>query len=702
LSILTNHFVKNILLLILFALLQNVLQAQPPQAITTPSPENSIHPGTEAGKGKGRIVGTLKDSVTGETVQYATISLNITSTQIPVNGTVTDEKGKFSIAKIEPGDYTIVISFLGYKDKVINNLSITDKSDTDLGTLRLSPSVFNLKEVTVSGERALIEEKVDRTVYNAENDASNRGGDATDVLRKVPMLSVDMDGNVSLRGNQNLRVLINNKPSAIAANSVADALKQIPADMIKSVEVITSPSSKYDAEGSAGIINIITKKNTLDGFSLNVDGSAGVRGSSLGLNGSYRKGKMGFSLGGHGRYGYNITGKFSNDQLTENQDGSFSRTTQQASTRSIFGFGQYQLGWDYEMSKKNSLSATVKYGFRNSNNYQDHLNSFTYRNDTLQNHSIRNANVGDLSNTVDASLNFTHTFEKPQKEFSILTLYSRNDRNNDFYNAILDNDFTVIQRLKNKNESYNQESTIQLDYQSPLGKNQLVELGTKNIYRQVLSNYSYYQSGGQDGAFIPSVNQNLSNNFHYNQNVTAAYVSYTFTLPHAYTVKAGGRYEYTMINARFQNNETIHIPSYSILVPSLNISKKLKNGNMVKASFNRRIQRPSLQFLNPNLQASNPLNVSIGNPLLQPEFTNNYELAYSAYFKNTSLSVSGFIRNTGNAIQSVRDIQGQDTIRTTFQNIGSQDAYGFSIFANVNLANKFTLNGGPAIYYAIL
>src|SRR5689334_16000168 len=223
------------------------------------------------GKGDGRISGTIIDSSTNQPVEFATIALVDPATNKPVDGTVADEKGKFSINKVNNGTFKLVVSFIGY-ESYSQDVAITDrKSSVDMGVVKLGASVTQLNEVVVEGERSLVEEKVDRTIYNAENDATTRGGDAGDVLRRVPMLSVDMDGNVSLRGNQNVRVLINNKPSTITASSVADALKQIPADQIKSVEVITSPSAKYDAEGSAGIINIITKKNNMQGFTLGVD-----------------------------------------------------------------------------------------------------------------------------------------------------------------------------------------------------------------------------------------------------------------------------------------------------------------------------------------------------------------------------------------------------------------------------------------------
>src|SRR5690606_12066458 len=176
------------------------------------------------------------------------------------DGTVADEKGKFVLNKVVAGEYKILNTFIGYANKTISNITLAKGQELDLGAIRLSSNTKTLNEVTVTGQAALIEEKVDRLVYNAEKDITAKGGDATDILRKVPLLTVDLDGNVSLRGSQNIKVLVNNKPSTIIANSVADALKQIPADQIKSVEVITSPSAKYDAEGSGGIINIITKK----------------------------------------------------------------------------------------------------------------------------------------------------------------------------------------------------------------------------------------------------------------------------------------------------------------------------------------------------------------------------------------------------------------------------------------------------------
>ena len=666
---------------------------------------SALSQATEAPKGNGKISGIVRDSTNTQPVEFANVALIDPITKKPVNGAVADEKGKFQIVKIPAGNYIVEISFIGYSNKQIP-VKISDrKGDIELGFISVSPSDKVLNEVVVQGQKNLIEEKVDRTIYNAENDATAKGGDATDVLKRVPLLSVDLDGNVSMRGSSNIRVLINGKPSTIAASSVADALKQIPADQIKTVEVITSPSAKYDAEGSGGIINIITKKNTLQGLTLNVDASAGLRGSNLGLNGNYRTPKMGFSLGGFGRSNYNQPGSFSNTQITQSKDinltpiGPQTTNIQSADTRLVNAFGQYTLGWDYDIDKKNSLAASLKYGLRNNLNWQDDLKTNTNGVNTR----LSNVEVTDNSGTTDASLSYTRTFDKPQKEFTVLGLYSVNNRNNDFINQRIDGVAPPTPTFqKNNNKSVNEEITIQADYQTPVGKNSIWEIGGKQISRKVSSDYTT-SFAFADGAYQSSSSTQLTNGLFYNQNVTGGYTSFTTQVAKTYSIKAGGRFENTTINAHTNDNKILSIPEYNVFVPSINLSKRLKNGSAFKVGYNRRIQRPSIQFLNPNVQQSNPLNISFGNPNLQPEYTNNYELGYSTFIKGSSLNISTFMRNTTGSIQSVRDtIPGiKGGIQTTYKNIGNEDAYGLSIFANVT-AGKLSLNGGVDSYYAVL
>ncbi|QKG58513.1 TonB-dependent receptor [Hymenobacter sp. BRD128] len=669
-----------------------------------------------ASRSTGRISGTVTDAANGKPVSYATVNVINPTTNSPVNGGVAGDDGKF-VLPVPAGTYRVEISFIGYQTQVKNDVTVAAGANLALGSVALRGEAQKLGEVVVTGKKPLIEERVDRTIYNADVDKTTAGGDATDVLKRVPLLSVDLDGNVSLRGSSNIRVLINNKPSTIAASSVADALKQIPADQIQTVEVITSPSAKYDAEGSGGIINIVTKTNNLKGGSLGINTSAGLRASNLGLNGNYRNGKFGISLGGFGRASYNQPGSFENSQTsTSLATGNRTTVAQSADTRRNDAFGRYTLGLTYDFDKHNSLAGSLAYGVRNADNYQNTLVSRIGTNGApLAVNSLRDVVSVNKSNTIDASLNYTHTYQTEQRELSVLTLFSRNNQTNNFTNSVFNpsdlTKSTYIGQLGNNNNSYNEEFTGQLDYQTPTVKNQLLELGAKDIVRRVNSDYSYFY----DPALAPAAGSGtLNNSFRYRQNVTAGYATYTIGLPKGFTVKPGVRFEYTTISADFTNNKGVltntTIPDYGVLVPSINLSRKLENGNVVKLSYNRRIQRPSLQFLNPNVQASNPLNASAGNPLLRPEYTNNYELGYSTTVKQkVNLNLTAFVRNTTGAIQTVRvplpdslnpnRIQG--ALLSTFQNAGTENAYGGSLFAGAN-SGKLSLNASVDVYYAVL
>ena len=648
----------------------------------------------------GQLTGTLTDATTGQPAPYAAVAVVGAAGQL-VAGGAGGADGRFTLAGLVPGTYTLKANLLGYQELRRPGVVVAATTGTlDLGALALQPAPQQLAAVTVTAQKPLVEELIDRTVYHAENDQTTRGGDATDVLRRVPLLSVDLDGNVRLRGNQNIKILLNGKPSALTANGSADALKQLPADQISRVEVITAPSARYDAEGSAGVLNIVTKANDLRGGELSAYGSGGTRSATLGLNGSYRTARMGFSLGGFGRAGYRTPGSFANAQLTTDPAaGQPTRSTQAADTRQNQLFGRYTLGWDLDISPRHALAATLSYGTRNATTYQDALVSTTLPPAPASaSSSVRNVRATDNSATVDASLSYTHPYERPQRELSVLALLSRNRRTyafgSDTYAAT---DPRQLGQAGNDNPSTNQELTTQLDYQTPTAENQLLEVGAKAIRRTVASAYTY---SGQ------LADTQADNSFTYHQTVAAAYAAYTLPLPGRLTLRPGLRYEYTSIAADFGQGAVGNIPDYGVLVPSLSVLHKLANGNALKVSYNRRLQRPSLLFLNPNRQAANPLLQTQGNPLLHPEFTNNYELGYSTLLRQVSLLFSVFGRNTSGSIQSVRTPLGAaaypGAVLIGYQNLGRENAYGASAYASYSAGRKLSLSGGLDAYYARL
>ncbi len=410
------------------------------------------------------------------------------------------------------------------------------------------------------------------------------------------------------------------------------------------------------------------------------------------MRGSYRTGKMGFSLGGFGRANYNVIGKGENVQEGSRNGIPFS-TRQTTDSRNSGMFGSYNLGWDYDITDKSFVTASIRYGARNQINSQSISTISSFGNNPATT-SFRDVDVKDLSGTVDVNIDYTRQLKKPQQEFSILSQYSRNNRTNNFDADLFSSgsSLELLGQEGNRNGSYNQESTIQMDYQSPIKKNQMIEFGGKGIFRQVNSDFSYYSTLNQPRP---------ASELNYDQNVAASYLSYTYTTKNKYTFKVGSRYEYTTISAN-QGEVDLTIPNYGNLVPSVNISKTLKGGRTIKLAYNRRLQRPGIQFLNPNINAANPQNITVGNPNLSPELTDQYEVSTSWFKKSVYINMSVFARNTNNSIESIRTTDERGVITTTYGNIGQKENYGVNLFGNVTLFSKWQIGGGMDAYYSYL
>jgi ferric enterobactin receptor len=615
----------------------------------------------------GRVVAVILDSVTKKPIDYASISLLNAKDSKSVNGAVTDNKGKVVLQNVSPNEYKLSVGFMGYKTKTLLLKTTPEKPDYNAGTIYLSSVAGNLKEVEITGQKALIENKVDKLVYNAEQDITNAGGDATDVMRKVPMLSVDINGNVQLRGSS-VRVLINGKPSGTMANSVSDALKMIPAEQIKSVEVITSPSAKYDAEGSGGIINIITKKKTAEGVSGSINATAGTRSNNGALNISAKTGRLSVT----GSAGLNQAYPQKSKVVTFNSatvEGVTNTTLQDGySDWSRVGYNG-SLGLDYDFNAYNNISTTAK------------VNRFSNggpgRSDITRN-GVASVNLRDMDmsfNNLDWNMDYRKTSKTEGEEFSVSAQLSTGRNGSDFSNMFTSigiPDVIVLGHNTGKNNEY----TVQSDYTYPFSKTTVLETGVKGILRNIVSDYDQQQ---QD--------------FDYDQNVAAAYGVMAFKLTKKIAVKAGLRAEYTRINGLAAN--TLNFDNdYFNLFPSVVISQTLKGMTTVKLSYNRRIQRPSLTYLNPFRNESDVFNPMEGNPDLAPELTDNIELGYSTFIKGSVINASIFYRNTGDVIESaIRPIVENGTSKNlvTYLNVGTSKSYGFNVFGSYNPKPKWTL-----------
>ncbi|MBC3538478.1 TonB-dependent receptor domain-containing protein [Rufibacter sediminis] len=672
--------------------------------VTTPRPQAApagVAPAVQT-QGTGRITGTIVDAETSKPVEFATIALIQTATGKTVDGTVTDDKGRFTLSRVANGSYTLNISFIGYETKEMKQVTISDGDQTaNLNKVPLAPAQTKLQEVTVVGEKPLIEDKVDRLVYNAEKDITNTGGTAADVMQKVPSISLDQDGNIQMRGSGNVRVLINGKPSTMMAGSVADALKQIPADIIKNVEVITSPSSKYDAEGTAGIINIVTKKNSLAGITGSTTLTAGTRGSNGNANVSVRQGKLGVNVNA-GATRFYSKGTMDQTQISQQQDLEteeiFENTTTQLGTSTVdgmFGFGQ--LGLDYDINEKNTLSAGIRV---NSGEFKLRSHQLTNTFEAAQNEAKNgflaprltdkyNLSMKNNNNrlSMDLNLDYTHQFKKPQQELTLLALYSQTDQDNSMNLGYYELEGPLRFNNMNENEGLNKELTFQADYAHPMPKNTLLEVGAKGILRDV-SSESLYNGVDLNGAFT------------YDQNVLASYVSYGFNLNKKTALRLGGRYEYTDVAGDFVNPEQDFATNYDNFIPNITLAYDLKPNMKLRTTFTQRIQRPQLFFLNPYRQQQG-LNVTYGNPELDAELTNSYEINYSTFFKTTSVNVSAYMRTTDNAIESVSEVVNNITY-TTFNNIAKNKTYGMSLSGSTKPIPAWNINGNINLYYVDL
>jgi outer membrane receptor protein involved in Fe transport len=639
-----------------------------------------------------KLEGVIVDSVSQSPVEFAAVGLWINGK--PIDGTLTDEKGKFKFEEVKSGTYKLVVSFVGYKPMSIENIKMSDKNQ-NLGNVKLTGETQILDEVEVTGQASLVENRIDKLVYNADKDITNRGGTAEDVLRKVPMLTVDLDGNVSMRGSQNIRVLIDNKPSSIFASSVADALRQIPSDEIKSVEVITSPSAKYDGEGTAGIINIITKKNTLAGITGNVSLGVGYLGSFGFGNLSLRDKKWGISLQGGGRYSYNVRTDGYNNR-TSFVNGTPTFLEQLDNNDSWRNYANYAVTFDYDFNKKNSVTLAYRNRFGNSRSEGTQNTTTKDANEQIVRQFERfvDNNRDNVTNTVDFT--YIKKFENPDQEFNILAQWSENNRIENF-----DSKLNNVAFERSFNDGIDREVTLQLDYVQPLGKKAKWEMGAKGILRTVTSDGTF--SEFRDNQYVRRPDR--ENFLNYDQDVVAAYSSFTVQLPKDFGLQAGVRFERTLINADFKDVPDAEIPNYDNFLPSINLTKKFNKVHQFRLSYTQRIQRPSIRFLNPFIDYSNPQDISFGRPTLNPELVDQFELNYNTYIKSNSINVSVYHRMTDNSITQVQDIireEGVDITRTTYGNIGLDRNIGSNISLQLQPTKKMRIGGGFNAYYVYL
>jgi outer membrane receptor protein involved in Fe transport len=665
-------------------------------------------------KSGGRITGKVMDSALNVPLEFATITLLAQGKNPPLNGTTADTSGRFLLTNVPTGTFRITIESLGYQPLHIGNVTINQKHEViDLKQVFLRRKQETLQGVTVTAQQKLVENKIDKVVFNAERDITSQTGVATDVLKKVPQVSVDVDGNVELGGSTGIRFLINGKPSTMFGSNITDVLQSIPANQIKSIEVITNPGAKYDAQGLNGIINIILKHSTVQG----VNGSASLTTGTLNQNGSVninaRRGKFGLNAYANGNARLTTTTpaslqRISTDTATKNnalltQDGS--------SDFNRHGF-QTGIGFDWTYREKNNFSGALNYG-QFGNNAHAYVNQFELIENApgavLSEINSTNSTKSNFNeHNIDPSLNYKRTFSNEDQELEIAAdgSFGSNKRmaGNDQFLQPQD---SLIYGTRSSNPAKENEYEITVDYLQPLHKDIKLGIGGK---------FSAYDISSISDAFVwqsPYKNyfydSALSNNLDYHQKVYATYAELSLPIGQLVEIKAGGRYEHTQVNSFYSNAGQEVNKNYNTFVPSIFLMRKLGEKQTLKLNYSKRINRPDYGELNPYINTSDPKNVSTGNPELKPELQNRYELAYNNDLGRTgSFIASLFYRISKNDIQpfivyypSIRvgDTTYTNVAVTTRENVGTEKNAGASIFFDLHLNAKFNVRSNFIFFY---
>lgn len=668
----------------------------------------------------GRITGVVLDSATRKPVPYATVLLfgdadpskAPETAPKPITGVPAGVDGGFSIEKVAPGTYRVRAQYVGYVART-RVVTVAD-GPVEAGTFVLPPSAEQLADVVVEGQKPMVEVKPDRLIYNAEQDVTNAGGTAADVLRKAPLLSVDNDGNPKLRGSSNFRVLINNKPSPTLASNLAEALKGIPAEQIKSVEVITTPPAKYDGEGTAGIINIILKKGVDRGLNGSVGASGGNRNTNGNASLNFKRGKVGASLwAGAGRWYGPST--WTRDRTDYDVDSGFGERTEigQLTQRGKGNYGGYwsysSLGIDFDPAENHSFSLASSINTYAGDNQQDLFNQYQATDPAAGNQlftrgttSVFSGLNGELTGT------YTRTFkDQPRREWSVLAQAAVNNSTFGYDFDQFDNSASAgpiseaTYREHSRGRTPGREYTAQTDYTHPFTEKMTLETGLKSIWRQTGSLASVSAYRADPDATTDFVDQpTRRTDFSYDQQVQAAYATYAFGLGKKTTFSLGSRAERTALQADFRTTATRFTQQYINVLPNGSAQYSISDKSSLRLVYSRRITRPYIDYLNPFVDRSNPRRISYGNPRLDPELTDSYELSYNTLIKEATLNVSASARRTDNAIESVRlPTDSVGVVAETFANVAANAAYQINVYGSVKPLKDWEISAGPDVQY---
>lgn len=656
------------------------------------------------------VIAKVVDKQNNETVPFATASILNRKTKAVIKVAQSDVNGNLKMTGIPAGVYTFKISYVGYQTMVRDSMNVRAGTDVNLGTIKMNAAKGNvLNEVEITAPKSTMQVGIDKKVFSVDQSLVSEGGSASDLLQNVPTVQTDMDGNVSLRGSTGVRVLIDGKPSLIGGGDVAQILQSIPASSIENVEVITNPSSKYDAEGQSGIINIVLKKNKKLGLNGNVALTAGNQNTyNANTSLAFQNNK------------WNVYGNYSfrtGDRISEGYSNiSYLDITQPAAfaNQNTDGRGKnkghnVKAGVDYNLTDKSTISLSGGFNIRDNDDRELlNINKLNAVGQPLE-LSNRNNNNSRSGDSYDLNLDFAQKLKKPQEELTFNFGYSKgNNENNQLYNTDVyfsDGAAGIGIPAVNLNTGLGNNSNIniQADYTLPVTKTARFEAGYRSQFRNSDNNTIALKSNPNISDY--EMDYRVSNAFESEEQIHAIYANFQNQIKN-FGYQIGLRGEDAQLNttsgAYAPNQDIAYTPgkvAYTRLYPSVYLTQKLKGDQQVQASYSRRVNRPRGWDTNPFLDVSDPLNYRQGNPNLKPEDVHAYELSYNKFWKSVNFIATGYFRQTNDAIQRVRSSPDEEGITiTTPENLTQETSTGIELIGKFDIVKAWNFTTNVNLY----
>jgi len=642
---------------------------------------------------QGQISGTIIDAATKEPVGYASAALLKHESLSYIKGLQTKDDGKLVFTEVEPGRYSIRVTYVGYETYLRTDIVVAAGQQVDLSDIPLEATGELLEEVVVVGTTPAMEMGIDRRVFNVAQSTISVGGNATDLLANVPSLQVDMDGSVSLRGSSSVRILIDGRESAMAGSDVTQLLQALPANSIEKIEVITNPSSRYDAEGQSGIINIVLKKDVRQGLNGNVTASAGSydnyqAGTSLNYRGYKFNVFGGYSFNRRNMVGSSINNsEFANGSIVDNR----SDNTNLGLNHNIRG------GFDYFLGERTTLGLSGTVSIRGNNRDEDIFYQY-FNNPSLTGTSDRLSRQDEDDFGYDLSLDVKHQFSREGEELVANVAYghSTEDGTNTFDQTFTDPMAALDSRI-NRTDELGRNMNFQLDYVRPFNDESKMEAGYRTIIRRSEDGQYSERFMNETQAYVPDYS--ISNEFDMESIVHAIYTNYQNKFTDNLGVQVGLRAEQAYLNTQYISVDP-DIPAaerntpgrldYFRLYPSIFLTQEFGDRNQLQLSYTRRVNRPRGWQVNPFINVSDPLNIRQGNPNMMPEDIHSMELSYGKQWEGVTLTSSAFYRRMNDVIQPIIIHVDDESSATTMQwnNISRNETSGLEVISQINVTRS--------------